>query len=49
MHNLEVLGDLAGVHATQADSVLVSECLSEDCIWTDSVVPWYSFGRGTSL
>jgi hypothetical protein len=39
MHCLEVLGDLAGVHATTADSVLIRECLSENCIWTDGVIP----------
>jgi hypothetical protein len=40
MHCLEILGDLAGVHAVPADSVLVGECFSEDCIWTDGIVPW---------
>jgi hypothetical protein len=30
MHSLEVLGDLAGIHATQANSVLVGEYLSEN-------------------
>ena len=40
MHSLEVLGDLAGVHAAPADSVLVGERLAEDGIGTDGVVPW---------
>jgi hypothetical protein len=40
MHSLEILGDLAGVHAAPADSVLVSESLSEDGISTDRVVTW---------
>ena len=40
MHCLEVLGDLAGVHATPANSVLIGECLSENCIWTEEIVPW---------
>ncbi len=40
LHRLEVLGDLARVHSAPTDSVLVSESLSEDCIWTDRVVPW---------
>jgi hypothetical protein len=41
MHRFEVLGDLVGVHAAPADSVLVGKRLSEDCIWTDGIVPWY--------
>ena len=40
MYCLEVLGDLAGVHAAPADSVLVGECLSKDCIGMDGIVPW---------
>ena len=32
MHCLEILGDLAGVHAAPANSVLVGECFSEDGI-----------------
>jgi hypothetical protein len=41
IHSLEVLGDLARVHAAPADSVLVGERLSEDLVWTDGIVPWY--------
>jgi hypothetical protein len=40
MHCLEILGDLARVHATPADSVLVDECLSENFVWTDGAIPW---------
>jgi hypothetical protein len=41
MHSLEVLGDLVGVHAVPTDSILVGECLSEDCVWTDGILSWY--------
>ena len=41
MHCLEVLGDLAGVHASPADSVLIGECLAEYCVGTDAVIPGY--------
>ena len=41
MHCLEVLGDLAGVHATPADSDLIGECLLEYCIGTDAVIPGF--------
>jgi hypothetical protein len=42
MHCLEILGDLAGVHATLADSVLIGECLPENCVWADGLY----HGRG---
>jgi hypothetical protein len=41
LHSLEVLGDLAGVHAAPADSVLVGEHLSKDYAWTDGIISWY--------
>jgi hypothetical protein len=41
MNCLEVLGDLAGVHASSADSILIGECLAEYCIGTDAVIPGY--------
>jgi hypothetical protein len=41
MHSLEVLGDLARVHAAPADSVLVGERPSKDYVWTAGIVPWY--------
>ncbi len=40
VHCLEVLGDLAGVHAAPADSVLVSGGHSEAYIWTHEVAAW---------
>jgi hypothetical protein len=40
MHCLEILGELVGIHETPADSVMVSECLSEKCVWTDGVMTW---------
>jgi hypothetical protein len=39
MHSLEVLGDLAGVHAAPFDSVLVGERFSRGYVWTDGIVP----------
>jgi hypothetical protein len=39
VHCLEVLGDLARVHAAPADSVLVGECFAENCISADVIIP----------
>jgi hypothetical protein len=49
MHSLEVLGDLAGVHAAPADSALVGERFSEDGIGTDGRTVVAGFGTWVAV